>query len=92
MNRLRSWWQEANTTLSPDFAYLAGRPRSFESIHHALESFPLRQRHLLGLMLSIRSASKLRVDTRAFAATQRRQMQHVSSFLNKAPRDVLEPF
>ncbi|HKO51798.1 MAG TPA: hypothetical protein VJV79_29005 [Polyangiaceae bacterium] len=71
---LRDWWQANSGRFSPGSRCLMGSNLSSAAFQYALTSAPLRHRHLLSILLSIRTAGVVRIDTRAFPSVQRMQL------------------
>ena len=74
---IQQWCEDACAGLDARRRHLGGTPWSPSSIAGFLEHAPLRNRHTVGLSLSIRTGAKTHVDTRAFAARQRAQMRAI---------------
>ncbi|QRK12590.1 TIGR02270 family protein [Archangium violaceum] len=65
-----AWWKEARPRFTPGQRYLLGEPLTAGSLLEALETAPMRRRHVLGLEVTLRSQGQVRVPTRAWARTQ----------------------
>jgi uncharacterized protein (TIGR02270 family) len=76
---LEAWWQANGSRFDARFRYLAGAPLTFDAFRRALETFPLRQRHVLSALIAIRTAGATRIDTRGFTRAQRAQMAELPS-------------
>jgi len=76
---LANWWQANGGRFDARFRYLAGAPLSFDTFRLALQTFPLRRRHVLSALLAVRTAGALRLDTRGFTRTQRAQLAQIPS-------------
>ena len=76
---LAAWWQTNGDRFDAGFRYLAGGPLTFDTFRLALETFPLRRRHVLSALLAVRTAGAVRIDTRGFTRTQRAQLAQIPS-------------
>ncbi|WP_146157427.1 hypothetical protein [Enhygromyxa salina] len=74
---ITNWWRARADTLDPALRYLGGRPLNHEVMIDGLWHAPLRRRHNLALELVFRTAGGCTIDTRALAATQRRQLANL---------------
>jgi uncharacterized protein (TIGR02270 family) len=79
---VRSWWAKARPRFDPSTRTIAGKPFDLGTLVEALRSGQARRRQMLGLELAIRSKGTVQVETRAFAATQLRQLDAAQSEKN----------
>jgi uncharacterized protein (TIGR02270 family) len=63
-------WKQRRGQLDERKRYLRGVPLTLESVFDALERAPVRVRHVLALMLGVRTAGQCWLDTRLFTTTQ----------------------
>ncbi len=68
---LRDWWAKNQTRFAKGTRYLLGQPFSGPVLLEALESSPMRRRHVLARELTIRTGGKHVIPTRAFTWRQR---------------------
>ncbi|ABF88839.1 conserved hypothetical protein [Myxococcus xanthus DK 1622] len=68
---VRGWWAAEKKRFVKDTRYLLGRPFSGSGLVEALETSPMRRRHVLARELALRSQGTLTVRTRAFTYVQR---------------------
>ncbi|GEL75582.1 TIGR02270 family protein [Myxococcus virescens] len=68
---VRDWWGAEKKRFVKDTRYLLGRPFSGSGLVEALETSPMRRRHVLARELALRSQGTLTVRTRAFTHVQR---------------------
>jgi uncharacterized protein (TIGR02270 family) len=73
--RAAAWWAEARKALDPGVRLLRGKPFDLGPLRDELASGPARRRHVLALELAIRSRGAAQIETRAFAAVQRAQLE-----------------
>ncbi len=68
---VRGWWDEARGRFERGTRYLLGMPFSGAALLEALESGPMRRRHVLARELAIRTRGQHVISTRAFTWRQR---------------------
>lgn len=68
---VRDWWTQARTRFAKGTRYLLGEPFSGPVLLEALESSPMRRRHVLARELTIRTRGQQVIPTRAFTHRQR---------------------
>ncbi|PTL82336.1 hypothetical protein DAT35_21145 [Vitiosangium sp. GDMCC 1.1324] len=68
---VRAWWDEARKRFDKGTRYLLGQPFSGPVLVDALETGPMRRRHVLARELAIRTQGKHVIPTRAFTHRQR---------------------
>ncbi|QDE93694.1 hypothetical protein BHS06_34535 [Myxococcus xanthus] len=68
---ITAWWSEARKRFDKGARYLLGQPFSGAVLVDALESSPMRRRHVLARELAIRTRGKHVIPTRAFSFRQR---------------------
>ncbi|WP_228565129.1 TIGR02270 family protein [Myxococcus sp. AB036A] len=68
---ITAWWSEARKRFDKGARYLLGQPFSGAVLVDALESSPMRRRHVLARELAIRTRGKHVIPTRAFSRRQR---------------------
>ncbi|KFA91011.1 hypothetical protein Q664_25195 [Archangium violaceum Cb vi76] len=68
---VRDWWAQARTRFAKGTRYLRGQPFSGPVLLDALESSPMRRRHVLARELAIRTRGQHVIATRAFTRRQR---------------------
>lgn len=71
---IAKYWDQSRGQLDERKRYLRGLPLTLESVFDALEQAPLRVRHVLALMLGVRTAGQCWLDTRLFTTTQRERL------------------
>ncbi len=71
---VRGWWSAEKKRFVKDTRYLLGRPFSGSGLVEALETSPMRRRHVLARELALRSQGALVVRTRAFTHVQRAKL------------------
>ncbi|HEX5749510.1 MAG TPA: TIGR02270 family protein [Archangium sp.] len=71
---IRAWWKDARRDFSPGTRYLYGSPLDRESLLNALETAPMRRRHVLALRLAIESRGELQLNTLASTSRQLQQL------------------
>lgn len=71
---IRRFCELASSKLASGQRYLHGKPLSAGAIVHSLEHAPLRLRHVLALLLGIKTSGKTWIDTRTWSRIQRRQL------------------
>ncbi len=71
---VRGWWNEARRRFVKGTRYLHGQPFSGGVLVEALETSPMRRRHVLARELVLRSQGTLTVRTRAFTHIQRAEL------------------
>ena len=69
------WWASNGARFAADKRYLRGRVLDLAGLQEGLRREPTRRRPALALELAIRSAGRYQVQTHAFTAEQRRQME-----------------
>jgi hypothetical protein len=73
------YWDAHQAAFTADGRYLGGRPCDTAALRSALVLGPCRRRREIARELAIRSAGAFRVNTRAFASEQRRQLAHMAA-------------
>lgn len=68
---VRDWWTQARTRFVKGTRYLLGQPFSGPVLLEALESSPMRRRHVLARELAIRTRGQHVIPTHAFTRRQR---------------------
>lgn len=68
-------WEQSRERFSPKQRYLAGQPFDIQSLFDYMQNGWLGRRHVLALGLCIRTGGKICIDTRAFTAKQKIQME-----------------
>ncbi|WP_163782328.1 TIGR02270 family protein [Myxococcus vastator] len=68
---VKNWWDKEKRRFVKGTRYLLGRPFNGSVLVEALESSPMRRRHVLARELALRSHGTLAVRTRAFTHVQR---------------------
>ncbi|MCP3169952.1 TIGR02270 family protein [Myxococcus qinghaiensis] len=68
---VRTWWETARGRFVKGQRYLLGQPFSGPMLLEALESSPMRRRHVLARELAIRTGGQHVIPTRAFTHRQR---------------------
>lgn len=68
---VRDWWAQNQTRFTKGTRYLLGQPFSGPVLLDALESSPMRRRHVLARELAIRTRGQHVIPTRAFTHRQR---------------------
>lgn len=68
---VRGWWDAEKKRFAKGTRYLLGRPFNGSVLVEALETSPMRRRHVLARELALRSQGTLMVRTRAFTHVQR---------------------
>ncbi|MBU8901070.1 hypothetical protein KRR26_36370, partial [Corallococcus sp. M34] len=71
---IRGWWSAEKKRFVKGTRYLLGRPFSGGTLVEALETSPMRRRHVLARELALRSQGALPVRTRAFTHVQRAEL------------------
>ncbi|QDE86411.1 TIGR02270 family protein [Myxococcus xanthus] len=71
---VRSWWDKEKKRFVKGTRYLLGRPFNGSVLVEALETSPMRRRHVLARELALRSQGALMVRTRAFTHVQRAEL------------------
>ncbi|WP_426755627.1 TIGR02270 family protein [Myxococcus sp. Y35] len=71
---IRNWWAAEKKRFVKGTRYLLGRPFSGSGLVEALETSPMRRRHILARELALRSQGALTVRTRAFTYVQRAEL------------------
>jgi uncharacterized protein (TIGR02270 family) len=75
---IAAWWQAHRGELDPSLRYLGGRPLDRDQLVAGLWHAPMRRRHVLAFELGVRSGGAF-VNTRAMCATQKLQLEALSS-------------
>ncbi len=70
-----SWWKRHRGQFSTAARYARGQPLTMRELQNVLETGPMGRRHATALEMSIRTNGRYDVATRAFTATQRKQMR-----------------
>uniref|UniRef100_UPI0013D75EB1 TIGR02270 family protein n=1 Tax=Myxococcus vastator TaxID=2709664 RepID=UPI0013D75EB1 len=68
---VKDWWARNHARFVKGTRYLQGQPFSGPALVEALESSPMRRRHVLARELAIRTRGQHRIPTRAFTHRQR---------------------
>ena len=68
---VKDWWAQNQTRFANGTRYLLGQPFSGPVLLEALESCPMRRRHVLARELAIRTRGQHVIPTRAFTHRQR---------------------
>jgi len=68
---VRAWWAQNRPRFAQGTRYLLGQPFSGPVLVEALESSPMRRRHVLARELAIRTGGQHVIPTRAFTHRQR---------------------
>jgi uncharacterized protein (TIGR02270 family) len=76
---VRAWWAQNQTRFAKGTRYLLGQPFSGPVLLEALESSPMRRRHLLARELAIRTRGQHVIPTRAFTHRQREALTRTRS-------------
>ncbi|QRK09819.1 TIGR02270 family protein [Archangium violaceum] len=71
---IRGWWDVAKKRFVKGTRYLHGQPFNGSVLVEALETSPMRRRHVLARELALRSQGMLTVRTRAFTHVQRAEL------------------
>lgn len=71
---VRGWWDAEKKRFAKGTRYLLGRPFNGSVLVEALETSPMRRRHVLARELALRSQGTLMVRTRAFTHVQRAEL------------------
>ncbi|NVJ21573.1 TIGR02270 family protein [Myxococcus sp. AM011] len=83
---IREWWRTQRSRFDVKTRYLEGRPWSGEVLMAALETVPMRRRHVLARQLALESRGAFRLNTLASTRRQRRQLTHLQELLASAGR------
>ncbi|WP_434347513.1 TIGR02270 family protein [Myxococcus virescens] len=73
------WWKGARSRFEKGKRYLLGQPFSVPLLIDALETSPMRRRHVLARELAIRTRGQHVIPTRAFALRQRESLSRARS-------------
>ncbi len=73
------WWKGARSRFEKGKRYLLGQPFSGSLLIDALETSPMRHRHVLARELAIRTRGQHVIPTRAFALRQRESLSRPRS-------------
>ncbi|MBK6687964.1 MAG: hypothetical protein IPG45_26050 [Deltaproteobacteria bacterium] len=73
--RVRAWWKDHRGQFEPGVRYHLGRPLGDQEMQVALQSGPLRPRHLWARELLVRSHGQLAIPSSALSAAQRSALQ-----------------
>ena len=76
---ITAWWQEARSRFEEGKRYLLGQPFSGPVLVDALETSPMRRRHVLARELAIRTQGQHVIPTRAFISRQREGLARARS-------------
>ncbi|MEM7139268.1 MAG: hypothetical protein AAF500_22040 [Myxococcota bacterium] len=71
---IRQWWKDTGPSLDHNTRHIAGKPWSVSGVAEHLMRGALRDRHIVATGLCIRTNGTTYVDTRAFSARQRAQI------------------
>lgn len=72
---IASWWEQKRPHLEPQRRYLEGRIFDFQVLKGALESSPMRRRHVLAWEFAMSHRNAPLVPTRAFVKRQREALR-----------------
>ncbi|RJS13216.1 hypothetical protein DRW03_36160 [Corallococcus sp. H22C18031201] len=83
---VKEWWAQNHARFVKGTRYLQGQPFSGPVLVEALESSPMRRRHVLARELAIRTRGQHRIPTRAFTHRQREALARAqATHLRAAP-------
>jgi uncharacterized protein (TIGR02270 family) len=69
-NAVTAWWENRRSGFAEGQRYVSGLPLDSDSLAQALVEQPLRRRHILALLLEIRTKGAVRLATRDWAHLQ----------------------
>ncbi|NVJ08779.1 TIGR02270 family protein [Myxococcus sp. AM001] len=83
---VKDWWAQNHARFVKGTRYLQGQPFSGPVLVEALESSPMRRRHVLARELAIRTRGQHRIPTRSFTHRQREALARAqATHLRAAP-------
>jgi uncharacterized protein (TIGR02270 family) len=88
---VRAWWAQNQTRFAKGTRYLMGQPFSGTVLLKALESSPMRRRHVLARELAIRTRGQHVIPTRAFTDRQRETLTRARSAASLLRSTPLHP-
>ncbi|QSQ19780.1 TIGR02270 family protein [Pyxidicoccus parkwayensis] len=83
---VREWWRTQRSRFDVRTRYLGGKPLSGEVLLGALETAPMRRRHVLARQLALGSRGAFRLNTLASTRRQRRQLTRLKELVAASGR------
>lgn len=72
---VRDWWERHRCRFPSGTRYMGGLPRGGATIRAALETGPVRRRHVMALELALRTGGTFRLETRTWGRSQLQVLQ-----------------